>query len=247
MGYKINIRGGAAWDNILKDINIEVVDSNNNFTGTVLNDVLDELYIGGLTWSVVSSNTTAQSNKAYVANTATANSNITVTLPPSASAGDQIGFIKIGSNYDLIIGRNGKTIQGVAEDLVMDYDNSSCLLVYTDSTYGWRLAWASPAGNSGGSSDPTYTTITSSVSASVGEGYFVNTTSNEITVTLPSTPLMGDKVYITDYNGTFSTYKCIVGRNGNNIMGTAQDMDITTDNISITLYYIDTTVGWKVM
>jgi len=44
MAYKINIRGASAWDNILKDSNIEVVDGNSNFGAVTLDGVLDELF-----------------------------------------------------------------------------------------------------------------------------------------------------------------------------------------------------------
>lgn len=44
MGYKVNIRNGFSWDNLLKDLNIEVTDSNSYFSSTHLDGVLDEIY-----------------------------------------------------------------------------------------------------------------------------------------------------------------------------------------------------------
>ena len=34
------------------------------------------------------------------------------------------------------------------------------------------------------------------------QGYFVNTTSNEVTVTMPPSPVVGDMISIVDYAGT---------------------------------------------
>ena len=46
---------------------------------------------------------------------------------------------------------------------------------------------------------------TSSFTAAAGEGYFVNTTSNVLTMTLPAGSI-GDEVVFIDYAGTFDTY-----------------------------------------
>ena len=61
-----------------------------------------------------------------------------------------------------------------------------------------------------------------------GNGYFVNTTSGSITVTLPSSPSAGNIVGIKDYANTAGTNKIVVGRNGSNIQGTAANFDLVT-------------------
>jgi hypothetical protein len=50
---------------------------------------------------------------------------------------------------------------------------------------------------------------TASFTATDNQGFFVNTTSAEITVTLPASPSAGDVVGIKDYANTFDTNKCI--------------------------------------
>ena len=62
---------------------------------------------------------------------------------------------------------------------------------------------------------------TSSFTAVSGEGYFVNTTSGAITVTLPASPSVGDIVAIKDYANTFDTNNLTIARNGSNISGEA--------------------------
>src|SRR6056300_1629979 len=88
------------------------------------------------------------------------------------------------------------------------------------------------------------TTKTSGFTAVAGNGYFVNTTSAAITVTLPATPNAGDLVGIKDYANTANTNNITVDRNGSNIQGTANNFVITVDGTSITLIYVDSTQGW---
>ena len=77
-----------------------------------------------------------------------------------------------------------------------------------------------------------------------GEGYFINTTSGEITLTLPSSPSAGAIVAFKDYANTFDTNKLTVNRNGSNIAGEATDAEITVEGQAITLVYADNTQGW---
>jgi len=90
------------------------------------------------------------------------------------------------------------------------------------------------------------TAKTASFTAVSGNGYFVNTTSGAITVTLPASPSAGDIVAVADYAGTSNTNNITIGRNGSNINGSASDIIITIDGKSITLVYVDGTQGWKI-
>ena len=90
------------------------------------------------------------------------------------------------------------------------------------------------------------TTIkTTDFTAVSGEGYFVNTSGgSNITVTLPASPSAGNVVAIKDYARTFGTNKVILARNGSNMDGNADDTDLSTDGISVTLVFMDSTKGW---
>jgi hypothetical protein len=90
------------------------------------------------------------------------------------------------------------------------------------------------------------TVKTGDFTAVSGEGYFVNTTSGTITVTLPSSPSAGAIVGIKDYAQTFDTNKCTLGRNGSKIGGQAIDGNLSQEGVAVTLVYIDSTQGWLV-
>lgn len=89
-----------------------------------------------------------------------------------------------------------------------------------------------------------FTKITTNTLAVNGSTFAVDTSSSIITVTLPASPVAGDIVKILDYSGTFATNNCIVSRNGSNIMGLAENMNLDTNFLSVTLNYIDSIRGW---
>jgi hypothetical protein len=90
------------------------------------------------------------------------------------------------------------------------------------------------------------TAKTASFTAVSGNGYFVNTTSGAITVTLPATPSAGDIVGIKDYANTWDTNNVTLARNGSNIGGSAVDGTLSIQGLAVTLVYVDATKGWLV-
>ena len=85
---------------------------------------------------------------------------------------------------------------------------------------------------------------TSTFTAAAGEGYFVNTTSNAITMNLPAGTL-GDEIVFIDYAGTFDTYTFTIAANGTEkIAGSTADLTVSTERAGNTLVYTDSTQGW---
>jgi hypothetical protein len=80
--------------------------------------------------------------------------------------------------------------------------------------------------------------------AVAGYGYFCNTTGGAFTVTLPTSPVLGDFISFIDYAGTFDTNNLTIARNGKNIQGTAADLTVATERAGFTLVYVDSTQGW---
>jgi len=89
------------------------------------------------------------------------------------------------------------------------------------------------------------TAKTASFTAVSGNGYFVNTTSGAITVTLPAgSP--GDIVGISDYASTFQTNSVTITPNGTDkINGVNDNASLSTQGIAVSLVYVDSTRGWK--
>ena len=68
---------------------------------------------------------------------------ITITLPASPVVEDTIQIIDVSGNAgsaNITVARNGEEIQNAADNLVIDINNASPILVYTGATYGWVLA-----------------------------------------------------------------------------------------------------------
>ncbi len=89
--------------------------------------------------------------------------------------------------------------------------------------------------------DESFTTnvITGNTSATKDNHYYLN--GSGITLTLPSSPTVGDEVRISEVAGNVN---CVVGRNGSNIMSSASDLTIDTAYLVIYLRYVNSTIGW---
>jgi len=126
-----------------------------------------------------------------------------------------------------------------------------CGSTITIGSCGQTVAIAGGATTSGmgrtGTVDWVTTVKTADFTAVAGEGYFVNTTSGGVTMTLPSSPSAGAIISVKDYAYTFDTNALTIGLNGSKIGG-GGDFNPTfeTEGISLTLIYIDSTQGWLI-
>jgi hypothetical protein len=113
---------------------------------------------------------------------------------------------------------------------------------------GDTIALASGASQSGfgrsGSVNWQTSIKTANFTAASGEGYFCNTSGGAFTLTLPSSPSVGDIVALKDYGSSFNTENLTMGRGGSNLNGTAANSVRNTLNESLTLVYADATKGW---
>ena len=113
---------------------------------------------------------------------------------------------------------------------------------------GTAVTLASGATQSGfgrtGTVDWDTTAKTASFTAVSGNGYFVNTTSGAITVTLPAGSA-GDIVSLADYAGTWQTNGVTITPNGTDKIGGVNiSVVLSTEGQSVTLLYADSTQGW---
>jgi hypothetical protein len=88
------------------------------------------------------------------------------------------------------------------------------------------------------------TAKTASFTAVSGNGYFVNTTSGAITVTLPAGSA-GDIISLADYAATWQTNAVTITPNGTDKIGGANaNAILATVGQSVTFVYTDSTQGW---
>ena len=96
---------------------------------------------GGITWlAVVTGATTMAAGNGYFVNTTS--SAFSMTLPASASRGDEVHIIDYAGTFDTnncTVARNSHKIQGATSDLVVGTERAAFKLVYVDATQGWLL------------------------------------------------------------------------------------------------------------
>lgn len=85
--------------------------------------------------------------------------------------------------------------------------------------------------------------VISTNTTAVGHNYLYVLTAS-LTLTLPSSPSAGDSIKISNRSGTTT---CVLGRNGNNIMGSASDLTLDSATASFELIYSDATNGWVII
>jgi hypothetical protein len=84
---------------------------------------------------------------------------------------------------------------------------------------------------------------TSAFTAVSGEGYLVDTTSAAITITLPTSPTIGDEIAILDYTGTANTNNIDI-TSSDNINGSSNDVKINYTRGGVSIIYTGSTQGW---
>jgi len=90
----------------------------------------------------------------------------------------------------------------------------------------------------------TYSSISGNTSLVASTRYIVDTSTANITLTLPSSPTFGDEIGIIDGTGNASTHAITIARNSSNIQGAASDMTVTTDRAAFVLVYYNAAQGW---
>lgn len=110
---------------------------------------------------------------------------------------------------------------------------SSGEFLTSDGTGG--MYWSEAAGL------PPVTVASTDTISAVAGNHYVLTSPSLTTVTLPASPTISDTVYVTVANGLTTN---TVARNGQNIVGTAEDLVLNTANAAVQLRYSDATEGW---
>ena len=99
-----------------------------------------ELQTQGSDWLTKTTTYTAFAGDKIFANTT--GGAFTITLPASPSVGDEVRFLDLANTFDtnnLTVGRNSEKIDGATSDLTVATEGAAFALVYSGSTYGWKL------------------------------------------------------------------------------------------------------------
>lgn len=86
--------------------------------------------------------------------------------------------------------------------------------------------------------------VTSATTLVDGSNVLVDSSLGPITITLPVSPVVGEKVSIGDYAGTFTNSNVTIARNSSLIEALAEDLILDINKPDLVLVYIDNVRGW---
>tara|TARA_R100000353_G_scaffold157147_3_gene116189 strand:+ start:1274 stop:2002 length:729 start_codon:yes stop_codon:yes gene_type:complete len=212
--------------------------------GTITNtnlQILEQLGTGYLSSNVGASDLALALDNGAVSNgknlyfklTGTLTGNRTVTIPDTA---ERVMIFEDATTRESSGTVKTLTIKTVSGTGVL-VPSGATVLVYSDGT-NVNLGLQTKG----------YITINSSTvttyTTSAGEQIFANTTTNPITITLPTSPSVGDEVTVIDARGTFGSNNLTLNRNGQPINTGTSNLVLSTNGQAITLVYVDSTRGW---
>lgn len=87
---------------------------------------------------------------------------------------------------------------------------------------------------------------TNGMQINVNDRVIVDTNSAALSMIAPLGPSVGDVFSVYDFGGNLSNNTAAIDRNGENIMGFAQDVELDMDNAQFHFEYRGTTKGWRI-
>jgi hypothetical protein len=89
-----------------------------------------------------------------------------------------------------------------------------------------------------------WVSVDSALTLYSGQKALADTTSSPVTLTLPSSPNLGDEVRVIDATNNAATNNITVARNGSKIMGLDSDLTVNIDEAAFGLVYFNASRGW---
>jgi len=164
--------------------------------------------------------------------TGTVSTTHTIQFPATQKTYGIYNNISGGADISARLGATGNTLT---------VTNGKYRLVSTDGTNWYDIFTLAGLGEAWIEKDNTDSPYT----ASDGDNIFVDCSAAAVTITLPASPTIGQQVKIIDGTGSAGTNNITVGRNSQNIQGSAADLTISTNNAGISLVFYDASNGWR--
>jgi hypothetical protein len=144
----------------------------------------------------------------------------------------------VAINGDLIL--KGQVGVGTTTQSQLRYDET------TDQLQVWNKSlsrWLPVMGV-----DDLHVTVTSNYTArAFSTIWFDNITGGAFTITLPSSPSQGDRIRFVDVVRGAATNNLTIARNGQPIMGDADNLTVSSEGASFEMMYYNGTRGWVVL
>ena len=198
------------------------------------------------TLSLADGSSTADGKHLYLKLTGTLTGNTTLTMPASTTG---------GTATRVYIIEDATTRGSSATDLftlsVLTTGAASSVPVPQRANMLLVSNGATPLTTLGGTLKSGYVSIDSSTvtayTAVAGDQIFVDTQTNQVTITMPAAAATGDEITIMDASAAngFATNKCAVTFNGLKYQNLTANLDLQTNNQSVTFIYTNIAgKGW---
>ena len=169
---------------------------------------------------------------------------VTASSPLASSGGTTPNISFTGT---LAVANGGTGLTATPTNGQIDIGNGSGFTRAT-LTAGTNISITNGAGSitiaSTATSQPTLNVVTGTTQSAVANNQYVLTNASATTVTLPGSPSAGDIVWVTVGNGRTDN---VIARNGQNIMGLAEDMTLNNQYTAVQLRFVDATRGWRMV
>lgn len=136
-GNTVTLTSGAAVSDVIEIVSVTGANSIETYTQAETNALLAaNTSVAPLS---ISANTTLVAKKRYFVTSASA---LTLTLPASPALNDEIQILDASGNsstYNITVARNASKINGDTVNLIIDTNGGWVTLLYTGSTYGWKV------------------------------------------------------------------------------------------------------------
>ena len=171
----------------------------------------------------------------------------------TATAGQTVfnNFDDNGNRLSYNVGNAAIYLNGILLSPADYTANNSTRVVLTEAADSGNIltvmSYAGSQQTTTADSSSWYEVSTSTYSAAATDKLFVDVSSAAATVTLPTSPSMGDEVRVIDATGNAATNNITIGRNGSKINGADSDLTLDIDRAAVGLVYYNAAQGWILM